>query len=110
MFEGMEIRTFADTDVDSYLQMIRDQGYEVTCKGRIIKVGKMQREIKEQKMKEFSRKLRTARKGKKLDRKQLAELLGVSSSTIYDWEIGRRIPNAYNMDRIKKFFGGDLWQ
>lgn len=52
--------------------------------------------------------LKTLRKGKKLTQEQVAEKLGISRSSIANYEIGRRSPNLNELKRFAKFYGVSL--
>lgn len=51
---------------------------------------------------EFSSLLRTARKEKNLTQKGLAELLGVSTGTVQQWELGTRFPRVETLKTIEE--------
>lgn len=55
----------------------------------------------------FGEKLRALRKKRGLSQDQLAELIGLGSSTIGQYEINNREPNFERLKKIKEFFNVD---
>lgn len=53
----------------------------------------------------FKISLEAARRNAKLTQKEFAELLGVSNSTVCNWENGVSFPNAEQIDRICELVG-----
>lgn len=56
-------------------------------------------------MPEFSERLKELRKERNLTQKQLAEDLGIATSTIIKYERGEREPNISNIKKISNYFG-----
>lgn len=55
-------------------------------------------------MPDFSQRLKELRKERKLTQKQLAENLGIATSTIIKYERGEREPNIQNLKRFANYF------
>lgn len=55
-------------------------------------------------MPDFSQRLKELRKERKLTQKQLAESLGIATSTIIKYERGEREPNIQNIKRFANYF------
>ena len=55
-------------------------------------------------MPDFSQRLKELRKKRKLTQKQLAENLGIATSTIIKYERGEREPNIQNIKRFAQYF------
>lgn len=49
--------------------------------------------------------LRAARVNKNLTQKEAAELLGISESTLYQYEKSKRFPDVPTIKRIEKLYG-----
>ena len=49
--------------------------------------------------------VRTLRKTKKLSQSQLAEMIGVSRSAVFEWERGGYIPDGNNLSNLAKGLG-----
>lgn len=56
-------------------------------------------------MPDFRQRLKELRKDRKLTQKQLAEDLGIATSTIIKYERGEREPNIQNIKRFAQYFG-----
>lgn len=54
-------------------------------------------------------KIKRHRKAKKLTQKQLAELLGVATGTIQQYELNKRQPRLETLDEIAQVLGVDVW-
>ena len=52
--------------------------------------------------------LKALRKGKKLTQEQVADKLGISRSSIANYEIGRRSPNLNDLKQFAVFYGVSL--
>lgn len=50
-------------------------------------------------------KLKTLRKNKKLTQEQVAPLVGLSRSTLSNYEINRRTPHLKELERLARFYG-----
>lgn len=98
--EGMKIKIFPETNVESYVRFIREQGYKAEVYRDYIKVGKKKKRFIDRTI--VGTDIRKARKKKGITREQLAEAVGVSVTTVFSWEIGRTAPRAYNYDELKK--------
>ena len=48
--------------------------------------------------------IKRLRKQKDLSMIELAEVIGVSQSTVSDWELGKKLPRSAALDRLSKFF------
>ena len=55
-------------------------------------------------MEEFAKKLKELRKEKNISLIQLENAVGISKSSISDWENGKSIPNAKAVVALAKFF------
>lgn len=53
----------------------------------------------------FARNLERLRKLKNISMNELAEQIGVSQSTISDWEAGKKMPRSGSIQKIADFFG-----
>lgn len=100
---GMKIKTFSTTRVSDYLNWIREEGYHAKAYTNYILVGD---KIKKRFDKEtLSKTMRTARKKKGITREQIAERMGVCKETVRDWELGRRTPQLFNLERYCRITG-----
>ena len=52
----------------------------------------------------FADRLKQLRRGRKCTQKEFADKIGVSQSTVGNWEAGRRIPNQNTLFEIANFF------
>lgn len=97
-FEGERIKLFPDTDTKSYERWIRSEGYECEIKGEyIIVLTRVNRKYSSVLLGELIRK---KRKIKGISREGLANMLLVNKETVFGWEIGRTLPNKYNMNNL----------
>ena len=87
---GDKIRIFEDTQTDSYITLFRELGYNSHVQGKYIVIGKPYK-----KSTNYGKQIREARLKKKMTREQLAEIMGVSVSTVYQWEWGRCRPRDW---------------
>ena len=91
MFEGMIIKTFTETDVSAYARMIRDSGYKPIIRSDYIRVGaKLDNGKIDTKM--LGNLIYTKRKAKKLKRDDLSKMICIRTETIFNWELGRTMP------------------
>ena len=102
LFEGMIIKTFPDTDIRAYSRMIQENGFRPIVGENCIRVGKpyLYNKIEQS---EFARLLRQKRKAKGITREELGQFLGVCYQTVFDWEVGRRIPRSETMRKLKNY-------
>ena len=96
MFEGMEIKVFPDTNIQAYIKMINDEGYDAFYQNNKIYVGK---QIKS----DFAIDLSKARKKKNMSIQQMADKLQISYTTLLSYEKDKRTPGKYIMGKIKEF-------
>ncbi len=101
LFEGMIIWTFPDTDIKAYKRVIEESGFRAIVGHNYIQVGKS---YSKEKMdsNEFGKFLIKKRRAKDITRQDLSLKIGVSQATIFDWEIGRRLPRDYNLKKLKE--------
>ena len=55
-------------------------------------------------MKNYLERLNELRKSKQISQKELANILGTTNSSIYDWECGRAQPDLKTLINIAKYF------
>lgn len=96
--QGMRIKTFNDTDVLAYVNLINDNGFRANVRSGYIEVGARLKTFYDKK--ELARLIRNRRVLKRLSKDMLADRLGVTRGTINCWEAGKITPNNYNMNHI----------
>ena len=101
LFEGMIIWTFPDTDIKAYKRTIEESGFRAIVGHDYIQVGKPYTKAKMD-SNEFGKLLKKKRRAKDITRQDLSREIGVSQATIFDWEIGRRLPRDYNLKKLKE--------
>ena len=101
MFEGMEIKVFPDTNINAYINMINDEGFDAFYQNGKIIVGKQLKN-------DFAINLARARRKSGSTKKELADKLQLSYSSINDYEKGDRIPGKYAMEKINRFMKGEI--
>jgi len=52
--------------------------------------------------------LKGARADKNLTAKEVAETLGISMESIYQWESGKRMPNSLTLKRLCELYGRSM--
>lgn len=98
LYEGERIKIFPETDVRQYERWIAMQGFTFKKSGDyLVIVKKVLAEFDE---KRFAQMLVHRRKLKGISREEMANKVGVTEYTAWTWEIGRAMPNAYNLERI----------
>ena len=91
--EGDMIKVFENTDSESYIRFIKDNlHFRAKLKGEYIIIGKP---YKSYNTTNYGKQIKEARRAKKMTREQLAEACGVKVATVYDWEIGRKMPKEW---------------
>ena len=101
MFEGMEIKVFPDTNINDYIKMINDEGFDAFYQDGKIIVGKQLKS-------DFAINLCKARRKARLSRRELADKLQLSYTSIKDFENGTKNPSKYSMGIINRFLGGEI--
>lgn len=99
-FQGERIKMYPDTDVQAYLNFIRDSGWNCKTSGEYIIVT-TQRGNNIDRVK-LAQVLKDARRKIKTPREKLAKELGVAECTIWSWEVARTIPKG---DMLKTYCG-----
>ena len=99
LYEGMKIKIFPDTEVEGYVHMIRDYGFNTHIKKDYIIVGKPLADKYDADL--LGDLFYEKRRAKKMSKAALSEKIGVHKVTIADWEMGRRKPNKYNLNQMK---------
>ena len=97
---GEAIKIFPDTDIHAYKQLIHSKGFCCVRKGNklIIKAGKetlVDKEATARSITQFRRKMN-------MKREDMAKALGVRKDTVWDWEIGLKIPKQSNQEKLKE--------
>jgi DNA-binding transcriptional regulator YiaG len=101
--EGEHIKVWDERERHAIMRLIRDEGWNCKeGKNVIIVCEKRKYDIDNLK---FARTLRMARKGKKITREQMAEYVGVTVDSIWNWEIGRVKPREENYTKYCKIVG-----
>ena len=100
LYTGLKIWTFPETDVKAYARMIRSEGFKVIVEKNYILVGD---EIRIGTIDSIAlgNLIKKKRLSKGISRDTLADLLGVSRGTIFNWEIGRTKPQRRNLEEIE---------
>lgn len=106
MNTGDYIKMFPDSDVDAYIRLVESYGFRSSYKNGYIAVGKAYKDPADKKT--FAERIIRERKKLKLDQDEFAEYLGVSKTTIYNWELGNRLPGEYNRQQLKKIIGFEV--
>ena len=97
--EGLIIHTFADTDAEAYVRMIREYGYRAEVYKDHIRVGKPLKFRKLDTVK-LSSLIRRKRMLKKMTMTDLANKLQTRVDTVLGWEMGRSIPRKDFLDDL----------
>ena len=107
LYQGMIIKTFADTDIDAYRRAIKYCGFSSSVHDGYIKVGKpyVASAVNGNKLGKVLKKVRTY---KRIDKRTLAEQIGVHEDTIYKWESGMRKPTDENLVKVCDILGIDV--
>lgn len=100
MNTGDRIKMFPDSDVDAYMRLVESYGFRSSYKNGYVTVGKAYNDPVDKKT--FAERIIRERKKLKLDQNEFAEYLGVSKTTICNWELGNRLPDEYNRQQLKK--------
>lgn len=99
---GDKIRIFENTDVDSYRRFIKEQGFRARLKGDYLIIGEPYARS-EKKSIEYGKQIRRARRDNSMTRQELADAVGVTTETVFKWEIGRQIPRDWK--KVQKVLG-----
>ena len=103
---GDKIKIFPDTDVDPYVIMLRDAGFNCSVKkGQYILItSRYTLGIEDRKA--IGRSITAARRAANKTRKELAEMMGLKNpQTVYNWEIGAKVPNNENKAKLRDLIG-----
>lgn len=105
IFEGMRIKTFPDTDIIAYTNLIEENGFSYKIYRDSILVGKKIRP--EYDKVKIGKVLRWAREKAGWDKKRIATRLWVTPTVINNWENGRTLPRKDDLLRYCKIVGID---
>lgn len=100
MKAGDVIKVFPDTNVYAYIQLIHSKGFR--CKRRNNKLIVLEGSRSVIDKQATARSITQIRRENNLKRAELAEKIGVTSDTVWDWEVGKTIPRATNQDKLKE--------
>lgn len=103
--EGMRIKTFPDTDIIAYTNLIEEKGYSYKIYRDSILVGKKVRP--EYDKVKIGKVLKWAREKAGIDKKRIASRLWVSVTVVENWEKGRTLPRKDDLLRYCKMVGID---
>ena len=106
MNTGDRIKMFSDSDALAYMRLAASYGFRSSYKNGYVTVGKAYKDPIDKKT--FAERIIRERKKLKLDQDEFAEYLGVSKTTIYNWELGNRLPGEYNRQQLKKIIGFEV--
>ena len=100
LYENERIKVFPETDVDAYIRYFRNQGYTCHLEGNEIVIGKPIASTYN--YKNLGCLIYKKRTEKGISRGYFAKMVEVNVDTVYNWEIGQRMPFKYNLERIMK--------
>lgn len=109
--EGMRIKIFDNTNVESYRDLIKSCGYRCQVYKTYIRIGEPLKVFYDNGM--LGRLINRKRRAKKMTREDLSKVLLCSTGTIYDWEAGRRRPSNHFMKQLQEILNismGELEQ
>lgn len=88
MKTGDKIKMFEDSDVDAYMRLVACNGFRPKFEDGYVIVGESYYGGEDKNL--IGESLYKARRELKMDRKKFAELIGVTKSTVCNWERGIR--------------------
>ena len=103
MFVGMKIKTFPDTDVEAYVELVKSYGFHYRVMDGYILVCEQISRFEEKQ--DFAKRLRKARQDHELTLKELADKIGVNEATVYNWELAKYSPNGWNYQNLIEVLG-----
>lgn len=103
MFVGMKIKIFPETNVRAYTDLIQSEGFTYRVFDDYIEVGRLKTDLDAKQ--DFARRLRKARRAHNYTREQLADIIGVRESTVYNWEIAYTKPNDKHFRKLIDYLG-----
>ena len=102
LYEGEVIKIFPDTDVRTYENWIRDEGFLCYVYRDHIRVGKRVAERHKFDNGKLGDLIRAKRKASGITRYKLSKMAHVHESTILEWECGFRHPKAETLEKLEK--------
>jgi len=109
LFTGEKIKVFKETNTESYIRAIREEGFKVTQKGEYLIIG--ERDKRRVRMKDWDKlesagsRIRFIRKQMYFSPKELAKEIGTKANTIEAWEDGLIIPKGKAFKNFLEFSG-----
>lgn len=102
MTTGDKIFIFPETNKNAYIGMIHAAGFHCSVHHDFIEVGSPLHDHMERQ--EVAKAIKKARKAKGMKREELANKLGSSIMTVFNWETGATMPNKTNREKLKNIF------
>ena len=103
MQTGDKIKTFKDTDVQAYVNLIHQEGFRCKIYRDYLLVTEPMRKPVDRMA--TARTITQIRRKHKMNRDDMSQLLGVKRDTIWKWETGLCLPDRYNQERLKELMG-----
>ena len=94
---GDKIKVFPNTDVNTYANMIREEGFRCEREGEYLIVGERYEDLE---MAVLPSTIKYARRIKGISQAQLAEMCEVTKQTVSNWEYGYTVPRE--LDKVKE--------
>ena len=107
MNTGDRIKIFEDTNRLAYIDMIHDMGFNCHVRRNFIIIGERRR-MSEKDKREIGRKITKAMKEKNMSRDDVAKEVGVTSYTVWNWQLGRSVPSIFNQEILKIVLGVEI--
>ena len=106
MKTGDRIKMFSDSDPKAYMRLVASNGFRPKFEDGYVIVGDSYYESEDKEA--IGKSLYKARRGLKMDRGEFAELIGVSRTTVCNWERGFVAPDAMNRQKLKELIGWEV--
>ena len=102
---GDKIKIFPETNKNQYKNMIRTMGFKCVVKNNYIIITDTVYRREEEKA-VIGRSITKARRKAGLSRKEMCKKLGIKNTyTVFNWEVGRNVPNKRNQKKLKELLG-----
>ena len=106
MNTGDRIKMFSDSDVDAYMRLVACNGFRPKFEDGYVIVGELYYGGEDKHL--IGKSIYKARRELKMDKEEFAGMIGVTSTTVCNWERGYTIPDATNRQRLKELIGWEV--
>lgn len=106
MKTGDRIKMFADSDPKAYMRLVANEGFRSRYEDGYVIVGELYYQGKDKRM--IAKSLIKARRELNMDRDEFAELIGVTRSTVCNWERAYTAPDYTNRQKLRDLIGWEV--